>query len=154
MTTFIGLCVWLACILLATWIGFDRGRWGVGLILGLLCGPLGVVAAGLMLPSVACVCEREYLVQRELTLWRRRDEAEARKRKQQRANIEAWANDVEQQLTVRELGFAEGLQELAQDLTSLGAGRAPDDARLRSWAGWLQDKAGEVRESNKYQQNT
>ncbi len=152
MATFVGLCTWIMCMLLATWIGYDRGRWVAGLLLGLLSGPFGVVAAGLMLPSLACVAQREYRLQRELTARRQRDASEARQRKQQRANIDAWASDVEHQLSVRELGFAEGLQELSDDLRHLTDGEAADDARLKSWAGWLRERAGEVRESSKYKQ--
>ncbi len=145
MTWFGGLCVWLVSLLIATFLGYDRGRWAAGLLLGLVFGPLGIIAAGLMQPSVEYEGQRRYIIECQVAECRRRDELALRKKRKARAELDALAHSVEERLDHADVGFADGLQELAGDLKHIGDSEPPPDGKLRSWVTWLNDKAEMVR---------
>lgn len=153
MNLYLWLCLWLMSLLVATFLGYDRGRWSTGLLLGLLFGPLGVIAAGLMQPSVEYSGERAYALQHELARLHKRDRLAARRRRRARAEMEAWASDVEQQAESQEVGFADGLQELADSMDTLEQTGATPDMKSREWATWLRDKADVVRSSPRYEED-
>lgn len=150
MDQFLLLTIWLVSLPAATWLGIERGRWLAGLLLGLLCGPMGVVAAGLMQPALETAGARAYALHKQLIQLRRLEDRDHRERRRARAEFDRWVSDVEHQRAIEELGFAEGLQELAGELGALGDGGASPE-RMQGWAGWLKDKAASVRESPKYQ---
>ncbi len=98
MTAFLGLCVWLMSLVVAAYLGFDRGRWATGLLLGLFFGPLGVVAAGLMQPSVECASRRAYALEQQLAERHRRARVAAEGRRQNQAQLDAWVKEVQRQI--------------------------------------------------------
>ncbi|MCK4343525.1 MAG: hypothetical protein KAY37_17565 [Phycisphaerae bacterium] len=149
MAAYVGL-VWLLSLLVATYLGYDRGRWVAGLLLGLLFGPLGVIAAGLMQPSLEYLSERTRAVQHEVAQLHRKDRLEVRKRRKARADLDAWVTDVERQTDLEDVGFADGLQELAADIEALAESEPDQDGKLRTWAGWLTNKAEKVRSSPRH----
>lgn len=92
------LCVWLICLLVATFLGYDRGRAFTGLWLGLFFGPFGVIAAGFLLPSIEVEVERERARQRRRALLQQQDDAQNRERKRTRSDIDDFLTNVEQQV--------------------------------------------------------
>lgn len=150
MDGFVLLSAWLAGMLGATWLGYDRGRWGAGLLLGICLGPLGLVAAGLMPPSYAWQAERDYRLSNYLESLRRRDQKVAAQRRRSRAEFESWVTDIEKQVKSEDLRLAEGLEELATQIDqSQGNGEACDEPpALHPWSGWLKEKAERVRNSS------
>ena len=142
--------VWLLSLFVATFLGFDKGRWETGLLLGLLFGPLGVIGAGLMLPSIEYTAERNHLLRRRVADFERRDRIENRKRRRAKAELDALVNDIEERVDHEELFFADGLEELAHQIEHLDGQDQPADKQLRNWVGWLQDKAKTVRSSPRH----
>lgn len=145
----IGL-LWLMSLLAATFLGYDRGRWAAGLLLGLCFGPLGVIAAGLMQPSVESCAQRARAAQRHLATLGRMDRAEMLRRRKEKAALDAFVHDVEGQLEIGDLTFADGLRTLARDLEGAAGAEAASDGRMRNWAGWLHEKAGQVESTPRY----
>lgn len=140
---------WLIGALLATYVGFDRGRWLEGMLLGICAGPLGVFAAGFLQPSIAVVVQREYALLYELDLRRQQEAKEAAEKRKRQQELQALVSAVETQGGVRELGLAEGLEQLAHDLEGAAGGEKTLDNRLRSWSTWLKDHAYDVRRSQR-----
>lgn len=92
---FVALCTWIICLLVATFLGYERGRWFTGLWLGLFFGPFGVIAAGFLLPSVGVEAERQHAVRRRMEVLARQDEAEARERRRSSEDLRAFFRGVE-----------------------------------------------------------
>jgi hypothetical protein len=142
--------VWLLSLFVATFLGFEKGRWLAGLLLGLLFGPLGAIGAGLMLPSVEYTADRNHLLRRQVAELERRDRLEMRKRRRAKAEMDALVSDIEGQVESEELFFADGLEELAYQIEQIDGQGGSDDKQLRNWVGWLQDKANVVRKSPRH----
>lgn len=147
--TEVGL-VWLLSLFVATFLGFEKGRWAAGLLLGLLFGPFGVIGAGLMLPSIEYTAERNHLLRRQVAELERRDRIENRKRRRAKAQLDALVNDIEGRVENEELFFADGLEELAHQIEQIDDQDGANDGQLRTWVGWLQDKAKSVRSSPRH----
>ncbi len=92
---FVALCTWIICLLVATFLGYERGRWFTGLWLGLFFGPFGVIAAGFLLPSIVVEAERQHAIRRQAEILARRDEAEARERRKASEDLRAFFRGVE-----------------------------------------------------------
>lgn len=148
MSLFVGLCVWLVSLLIATWLGYERGRWAAGVVLGLGGGPLGALAAGLMQPSVEASARRAFAVQHRLAELHRSAKIARERRRAERARLDSLVNTVEQSVVSQEQALAEGLQRLAGELRGAARGNG-GDGRWGAWEGWLQERAAEVHASSR-----
>ncbi len=99
MLGFAGLCLWLASVLVATYVGYDRGRWAAGFALGLVAGPLGALVAGHLEPSLEHAVVRGRELHRRLEEIRRQEELALRQRRRERLELEAWVSEVQQQFS-------------------------------------------------------
>jgi hypothetical protein len=144
MVAYVGLA-WLISLLAATFLGYDRGRWATGLLLGLFFGPIGVVAAGLMFPSVENTAMRNREVQRLVSHLTREERRDVRRRRKERDRFDEWVRDVESQVEGRNVNLADGMELLAHDIEALPEGTRLDEEKLRAWAGWLSERARAVR---------
>lgn len=143
--TFVSLCAWVMSLIVATYLGYERGRWVAGFVLGLLFGPLGAIAAGLLCPSILCAAERQRDVERQIALLRRQDQREISRRREARAQLDALVHAVESQMDHEDDGFADRLEELAHDLDGLSHSEPMQNGKLRMWCGWLVDRAHWIR---------
>jgi hypothetical protein len=89
---------------------------------------------------------------------RKRDAKTAAQRRKNRAEFDAWVNELEQRVTQEDLHLAEGLDELATQIERMPVAVSDegDDHRaaLQPWTGWLKNKADRVRHSSKARQET
>lgn len=144
------ICLWLMSLFAATYLGYDRGRWEAGLLLGLFFGPLGVIAAGLMNPSIELAAQREHLLQLHLARLERAHRKEIAERRRARDDLGALADAVDTELRVGDGHFADQLDELATDLHALTRSEGVPPDKLRLWTEWLSDKAEFVRGSPRH----
>jgi hypothetical protein len=99
MFTFVGLCLWLASLFVATYVGYDRGRWAAGFALGLLAGPLGALVAGQLEPSLDHAVVRGRALQRRLSELQRQERIALDQARRKRMELDAWVEDVQRQIT-------------------------------------------------------
>lgn len=145
MTPFIVLIAWLISLLIATYVGYDRGRWEAGLALGLVGGPLGAIAAGMLTPSVEAETERRYALDGQLKKLAQTDAARNRQRKREADTLADLANALEKQIEEQQRPFAEGLENLAHRLEEIAKVDPAREVTLRHWINWLTEKAEAAR---------
>ncbi len=116
------LCGWLMCLLVATFLGYERGRWFTGLWLGLCFGPFGVIAAGFLLPEPLIEARRRQEIDRLRGELRREEESSARERRKASAELENFLTAVETQVCTAK----------AADDTSVAARAITGDTPSRS----------------------
>ena len=139
------LLVWLASLAVATYLGYDRGRWEAGVCLGLLFGPLGAVAAGLMPPSHEWEARRRYQLDQEFALYRKEEEARARQRQQDAQMFQNLVNNLESQTREDRADLSQQLNELVTQLNDLAASAPGAEEKLRRWIAWLSTRAENIR---------
>jgi hypothetical protein len=150
MAGYYGLLLWVVSLLAATVVGYFRGRWELGLGLGLAFGPLGALAIGLIDPAVEVEARRRYLIGQQLELLRRDDQQRAVERRHQAEIVEQFARALEAQVAAGgppALAFPDGLASLANELDELAQANPSKEPALRAWIDWLNDQARIVRES-------
>ena len=150
MGPFFWLCTWIMSLLVATYLGYDRGRWAEGMALGLLFGPLGAIAAGLLRPSVECVGQRQYELHQLLQQLRDDDRRAAGERRRNRDALNRLAEALEEGYDAEQTGFAEDLEQLAGDLEDMAGDEPSRQPKLRKWSTWLKGKASTVRSLPRY----
>lgn len=126
------LCVWLMCLLVATFLGYERGRWFTGLWLGLFFGPFGVIAAGFLLPHPAIEGRRKHEIDRVVAGLRRKDQETMRERRQSTADLENFLTAVESQVAIAKSADDSSVPMKSPAPTSGEAanGRRPSDRRI------------------------
>lgn len=127
------LCVWLMCLLVATFLGYERGRWFTGLWLGLFFGPFGVIAAGFLLPHPAIEGRRKHEIDRVVAGLRRKDQETMRERRQSHADLENFLTAVESQVAMAKSADDSSVP-MKSPLPAEGGepsnGRRPSDRRI------------------------
>ncbi len=145
MLPFYLFLAWLVSIGAATAVGYDRGRWEMGLALGIACGPIGVIAAGLLMPSYQWQADRQYQIDKDMGRLKRDDVAKLKERKRESQRVDYLVNALGEQIERRRLGLADGLTDLASELREFVAGDAQLEQRLERWIHWLGENAQAVR---------
>lgn len=129
--------VWLVSLLLATFLGVERGRWAIGLGLGLLCGPLGVIAAGALLPSFEVEARRRYELEKFMQQLRRQEFTRAKERQREVSTMTEIVSALESTMQGQQNPLADGLNNLARALDEIARRDPTRELELRSWIGWL-----------------
>jgi hypothetical protein len=127
------LCVWLMCLLVATFLGYERGRWFTGLWLGLFFGPFGVIAAGFLLPDPAVEGRRKHEIDRVVAGLRRQDQEAARERRQSHDDLDNFLSAVESQVAVAKSADDSTVAMRAPSSANGGepaGGKRPSDRRI------------------------
>ncbi len=145
MLPFYLFLAWLISIVAATAVGYDRGRWEMGLVLGIACGPIGVIAAGLLMPSYQWQADRRYQIDKDMGRLKRDDVAKLKERKAESQRVDYLVNALGEQIERRRLGLAAGLTDLAAELREFVDGDPQLEQRLDRWISWLGENAQSVR---------
>ena len=145
MNEFHWLLLWIGSVLLATVVGYDRGRWAMGLTFGLLFGPLGALATGLLTPSPEVEARRRYQVDRQLSLLKRSLAARVKERRDEAAALASAVTAIEEDMKNRRPTLGEGLSDLAGELEQLTRADPAREPDLRNWIEWLNEHSGLVR---------
>ncbi len=145
MQPFYVFLAWIISVVAATAVGYDRGRWEMGLALGIACGPIGVIAAGLLMPSYQWQADRQYQIDRDMGRLKREDVAKLKERKQESKRVDYLVSALGEQIERRRLGLAEGLTDLASELSDFVGGDPEREQRLERWINWLGENAQSVR---------
>lgn len=145
MLPFYVFLAWIISAGAATAVGYDRGRWEMGLVLGIACGPIGVIAAGLLMPSYQWQADRQYQIDRDMGRLRREDVAKVKERKRESQRVDYLVNALGEQIERRRLGLADGLTDLASELREFVDGDPQLEQRLERWINWLGENAQSVR---------
>jgi MFS family permease len=90
--------LWLASVVGATLLAHERGNWRWGVALGVLLGPVGVVVAGFMQPSVEVAARRAAAVQKALEQLRRGERLDQRAQKRTKRDLDIRAAGLAAQL--------------------------------------------------------
>ncbi len=135
------LLTWLGSLLLGAFLGYERGRWQTGLLLGLFLGPLGALAAGLLVPSLAWECRRRYLVHQQVSAARKADERRARERRREAAEFSKIADNLKAQIDDDRMIHTEQLDHLANELERIVETKSVRKPDLATWISWLRDQS-------------
>ena len=145
MLPFYVFLAWIISVGAATAVGYDRGRWEMGLALGIACGPIGVIAAGLLMPSYQWQADRQYQIDQDMGRLRREDVAKLKERKRESQRVDYLVSALGEQIERRRLGLADGLTDLASELRGFVDGDPQLEQRLERWINWLGENAQSVR---------
>ena len=145
MLPFYVFLAWIISVGAATAVGYDRGRWEMGLALGIACGPIGVIAAGLLMPSYQWQADRQYQIDQDMGRLRREDVAKLKERKRESQRVDYLVTALGEQIERRRLGLADGLTDLASELRGFVDGDPQLEQRLERWINWLGENAQSVR---------
>lgn len=144
MTGFWILLAWVLSLLIGTYLGYERGRWLEGMLLGLL-GPLGAIAAGLLKPSLLWEAQRRYIVACHMAKMRTEAVAELRHRREDARHFDDMVVALEEQVHGQKLALSDGLDSLASELGQIAEGETPRAESLRKWSAWLAERSQLVR---------
>ncbi len=145
MTQFYLILFWMACAGIATAVGYDRGRWLAGILLGVAGGPVGAIAAGLLRLSPEIEAEQRFAVDRQLSRMKHDEVTRMRQRQTAKRQVDYLIGALEEQVERRRLGLADGLDELAEQLADHINGDEEQSQRVKGWVTWLQQNARSVR---------
>ncbi len=145
MNDFHLLVFWISSMIVGTIMGYERGRWETGFVLGLLGGPVGAIAAGLLRPSPRWEVERRKLLDLHDKQLNSERSAKRKERRQQVAAMKELYADLESQMQDNQFDFAQGLEMLASRLEEVIAAQPQYDSQLRVWVEWLGNHSVQVR---------
>jgi hypothetical protein len=140
------LTLWILSIAASTFIGFDRGRWAEGIVLGVSLGPIGAIATGLLPPSHEWEGRRRYLLNEEIAKHRKLAAEYAKQREEEVRRMRELVSSLAESIQSQQHEPSDGLDELAANLRNVIRDLPQTESRLRPSIEWLEARAQRVRE--------